>query len=100
MSYVYLITNDKSLLPFGLSKLPIFFQVEDAQGQEAPVQRLADAIAGPFVYSIMTLSAATFAFWYGVCSSDLLTLDRLMKVEVLKIDGKSNILIYLFKICM
>ncbi|MBA0568195.1 hypothetical protein Golob_005704 [Gossypium lobatum] len=39
--------------------------VEDAQGQEAPVQRLADAIAGPFVYSIMTLSAATFAFWYG-----------------------------------
>ncbi|XP_012450546.1 copper-transporting ATPase PAA2, chloroplastic isoform X1 [Gossypium raimondii] len=38
--------------------------VEDAQGQEAPVQRLADAIAGPFVYSIMTLSAATFAFWY------------------------------------
>lgn len=40
--------------------------VEDAQGQEAPVQRLADAIAGPFVYSIMTLSAATFAFWHGV----------------------------------
>ncbi|XWS70179.1 hypothetical protein CRYUN_Cryun03dG0026600 [Craigia yunnanensis] len=38
--------------------------VEDAQGQEAPVQRLADAIAGPFVYSIMTLSTATFAFWY------------------------------------
>ncbi|KAE8664361.1 Copper-transporting ATPase PAA2 [Hibiscus syriacus] len=42
--------------------------VEDAQGQEAPVQRLADAIAGPFVYSIMTLSAETFAFWYYVGS--------------------------------
>lgn len=38
--------------------------VEDAQGQEAPIQRLADSIAGPFVYSVMTLSAATFAFWY------------------------------------
>ncbi|RDX77205.1 Copper-transporting ATPase PAA2, chloroplastic, partial [Mucuna pruriens] len=38
--------------------------VEDAQSREAPVQRLADSIAGPFVYSVMTLSAATFAFWY------------------------------------
>ncbi|XP_019188920.1 PREDICTED: copper-transporting ATPase PAA2, chloroplastic [Ipomoea nil] len=38
--------------------------VEDAQGREAPIQRLADSIAGPFVYSIMTLSATTFAFWY------------------------------------
>ncbi|PSR93625.1 Copper-transporting ATPase [Actinidia chinensis var. chinensis] len=38
--------------------------VEDAQGHEAPIQRLADTIAGPFVYSVMTLSAATFAFWY------------------------------------
>ncbi|KAL3650720.1 Copper-transporting ATPase paa2, chloroplastic [Castilleja foliolosa] len=37
--------------------------VEDAQGREAPIQRLADSIAGPFVYSVMTLSAATFAFW-------------------------------------
>ncbi|KAE8658035.1 Copper-transporting ATPase PAA2 [Hibiscus syriacus] len=42
----------------------IVSMVEDAQGREAPVQRLADAIAGPFVYSIMTISAATFAFWY------------------------------------
>lgn len=39
------------------------FKVEDAQGREAPIQRLADSIAGPFVYSIMTMSAATFAFW-------------------------------------
>lgn len=38
--------------------------VEDAQGHEAPIQRLADSIAGPFVYTILTLSAATFAFWY------------------------------------
>lgn len=42
--------------------------VEDAQSREAPVQRLADSIAGPFVYSVMTLSAATFAFWYFVGS--------------------------------
>ncbi|XP_020236569.1 copper-transporting ATPase PAA2, chloroplastic [Cajanus cajan] len=43
--------------------------VEDAQSREAPVQRLADSIAGPFVYSVMTLSAATFAFWYFVGSN-------------------------------
>ncbi|GLT25639.1 hypothetical protein SLA2020_007570 [Shorea laevis] len=42
--------------------------IEDAQGCEAPVQRLADAIAWPFVYSVMTLSVATFAFWYYVGS--------------------------------
>jgi cation transport ATPase len=46
-------------------------QVEDAQAREAPVQRLADAIAGPFVYTVMTLAAATFSFWYfslTICS--------------------------------
>nr|XP_027084568.1 copper-transporting ATPase PAA2, chloroplastic-like [Coffea arabica] len=41
----------------------IVTMVEDAQGREAPIQRLADSIAGPFVYTVMTLSAATFAFW-------------------------------------
>jgi cation transport ATPase len=46
-------------------------QVEDAQAREAPVQRIADAIAGPFVYTVMTLAAATFSFWYfslTICS--------------------------------
>ncbi|KAF9619536.1 hypothetical protein IFM89_007284 [Coptis chinensis] len=44
------------------SELPFLcFQVEDAQGHEAPIQ-----IAGPFVYTIMTLSATTFGFWYAV----------------------------------
>ncbi|CAD6202338.1 unnamed protein product [Miscanthus lutarioriparius] len=40
--------------------------VEDAQAREAPVQRLADSIAGPFVYTVMTLAAATFSFWYYI----------------------------------
>ncbi|KAG2492510.1 hypothetical protein HYH03_009175 [Edaphochlamys debaryana] len=37
--------------------------VSDAQSREAPVQRLADAVAGRFCYSVMAASAATFAFW-------------------------------------
>lgn len=46
----------------------IIQMVEDAQAHEAPIQRLADLIAGPFVYSVMTLAAATFAFWYYIGS--------------------------------
>ncbi|GLJ53975.1 hypothetical protein SUGI_1154270 [Cryptomeria japonica] len=37
--------------------------VEDAQNRQAPVQRLADKVAGRFSYGVMALSAATFAFW-------------------------------------
>lgn len=37
--------------------------VADAQAREAPVQRLADSVAGKFCYSVMAASAATFGFW-------------------------------------
>ncbi|XP_057518377.1 copper-transporting ATPase PAA1, chloroplastic [Amaranthus tricolor] len=37
--------------------------VEEAQSREAPVQRLADKVAGQFTYGVMALSAATFMFW-------------------------------------
>ncbi|TYJ44007.1 hypothetical protein E1A91_A03G191900v1 [Gossypium mustelinum] len=37
--------------------------VEEAQSREAPVQRLADKVAGHFTYGVMALSAATFMFW-------------------------------------
>jgi Cu2+-exporting ATPase len=39
--------------------------VEAAQARDAPVQRLADSICGPFVYTILGLSTATFLFWQG-----------------------------------
>lgn len=37
--------------------------VEEAQSREAPVQRLADKVAGHFTFGVMALSAATFTFW-------------------------------------
>lgn len=37
--------------------------VEEAQTREAPVQRLADQVAGSFTYGVMAISAATFLFW-------------------------------------
>jgi len=39
--------------------------VSEAQGREAPVQRLADKVAGWFCYGVMSASAITFAFWYN-----------------------------------
>ncbi len=37
-----------------------------AQASTAPIQRLADAVAGKFAYAVMGLSAATFGFWATV----------------------------------
>lgn len=40
--------------------------VAEAQGREAPVQRLADRVAGWFCYGVMSASVLTFGFWYTV----------------------------------
>ncbi|GFR41528.1 hypothetical protein Agub_g2224 [Astrephomene gubernaculifera] len=37
--------------------------VEMAQARTAPIQRLADQVAGRFAFGVMGLSAATFVFW-------------------------------------
>jgi P-type Cu+ transporter len=39
--------------------------VEQAQGSKAPVQRLADKIAGIFVPTVIGLALLAFAFWWG-----------------------------------
>lgn len=38
--------------------------VEDAQGSKAPIQRLADNVAGIFVPIVILIATATFALWY------------------------------------
>ncbi len=43
--------------------------VEAAQARKAPIQRIADTIAGYFAYSVITLAAITFIFWYSLGTS-------------------------------
>ncbi|MDZ8109578.1 MAG: heavy metal translocating P-type ATPase [Nostoc sp. DedQUE12a] len=38
--------------------------VEAAQTRKAPVQKLADTVAGYFTYGVLTASVLTFFFWY------------------------------------
>ncbi|KAF6265672.1 heavy metal translocatin [Scenedesmus sp. NREL 46B-D3] len=62
--------------------------VAAAQSREAPVQRVADAVAGKFCYGVMAASAATFAFWQVLAlaasgSSSALLLSIKLAVDVL-----------------
>ncbi|HUX07048.1 MAG TPA: copper-translocating P-type ATPase, partial [Acidobacteriota bacterium] len=40
--------------------------VRQAQGSKAPIQRLADKVAGIFVPVVLTLAALTFAVWFAI----------------------------------
>lgn len=40
--------------------------VEEAQTRKAPVQQLADKVAGYFAYGVMAIASLTFLFWYFV----------------------------------
>ncbi len=40
--------------------------VETAQTRKAPVQQLADTVAGYFAYGVMAIATVTFLFWYFI----------------------------------
>ena len=60
--------------------------VEDAQTRKAPVQKLADTIAGYFAYGVMAIATLTFCFWYfigtRIWESVLVTASHSMSMPV------------------
>ena len=60
--------------------------VQQAQGSKAPIQKLADKVAGVFVPIVIALAVATFAAWYFFAPvENHLTLAFLTAVSVLVI---------------
>jgi len=51
--------------------------VESAQASKAPIQNLADRVAGYFAYSVMAIAALTFLTWYGVVHAEIVFSLRL-----------------------
>jgi len=46
--------------------------VEDAQGDKAPIQRLADAVSNWFVPAVVVVAVVTFVVWYWLASAGFL----------------------------
>ncbi|MGE5474318.1 MAG: heavy metal translocating P-type ATPase [Ignavibacteriales bacterium] len=57
--------------------------VEDAQGTKAPIQKIADQVAGVFVPAVIAIAAITFLIWYFVFAN--LTMGIISAVAVLVI---------------
>jgi hypothetical protein len=51
---------------FSMARSDLLSLATLSQARTAPIQRLADTVAGKFAYGVMALSAATFAFWATV----------------------------------
>ncbi|MFH0885380.1 MAG: heavy metal translocating P-type ATPase [Candidatus Micrarchaeota archaeon] len=46
--------------------------VEDAQGSKAPIQKLADSVAGYFVQGVIVLALLAFSYWFFVAGEPFL----------------------------
>lgn len=56
--------------------------VETAQTRKAPIQKLADIVAGYFTYCVMSLAGLTFIFWYGLGTRILPDVIPLAGIEI------------------
>ena len=57
--------------------------VKDAQGRKAPIQKLADVVAGVFVPTVLVIAIVTFAVWYIFTSSLALSLIAFVSVLII-----------------
>jgi Cu+-exporting ATPase len=57
--------------------------VREAQASKAPIQRLADSVAGYFVPAVIFIAIATFVVWFDLGPDPALTLGLVSAVSVL-----------------
>jgi Cu+-exporting ATPase len=57
--------------------------VEDAQGQKAPIARLADRVSAVFVPAVLAIAALAFAGWLAVGAGAGVALERMIAVLVI-----------------
>ena len=78
--------------------------VEDAQTRKAPVQQLADTIAGYFAYGVMAIATLTFLFWYfigtKVWDSVLVTASDPMSMPMGEMAGTTSPLLLSLKLAI
>jgi Cu+-exporting ATPase len=57
--------------------------VQQAQGSKAPIQRLADRVAGVFVPAVLALALLTFVAWWAIGGDFTVAMIRLVAVLVI-----------------
>jgi len=82
--------NKQGLLKFEATRVgaetalaQIIRLVQEAQGSKAPIQRLADRVAGIFVPAVITIALVTFAVWWAVGGDFTVAMIRLVAVLVI-----------------
>ena len=82
--------NKQGLLKFEATRVgaetalaQIIRLVQEAQGSKAPIQRLADRVAGVFVPAVMLIALSTFVVWWTVGGDFTVAMIRLVAVLVI-----------------
>jgi len=82
--------NKQGLLKFEATRVgaetalaQIIRLVQEAQGSKAPIQRLADRVAGVFVPAVILTALVTFAVWWAVGGDLTAAMIRLVAVLVI-----------------
>jgi Cu+-exporting ATPase len=82
--------NKQGLLKFEATRVgaetalaQIIRLVQEAQGSKAPIQRLADRVAGVFVPAVIIIALATFAIWWAASGDFTTAMIRLVAVLVI-----------------
>jgi Cu+-exporting ATPase len=82
--------NKQGLLKFEATRVgaetalaQIIRLVQEAQGSKAPIQRLADRVAGVFVPAVIIIALVTFAVWWAAGGDFTTAMIRLVAVLVI-----------------